>query len=527
MARVTPGQPLEIKAATWNRLLDAADAVAQARLQTTADSDKLRRQSGSVIRVANGTDAAVPMGGVLAIENPIPDLDPDSEATIIAFVRDRTMRGIKPQEEHQGKFVITTTACPQPLDVIEAIAAGIAAVRVDVTSTDHEFADIAVDDVTQLKSTESGAAEILWRETPGTTGVQWCLVRIGGSKSKPHQVELFRPNQPIEKFSSGSATRLTLGGDDALTPTDDTQNVFNASGHKVTPSSLLVAHWQPSSERWIGLAAECCTDDCCSKWIAICICGDRKWLPVDGGEAEWILGDCCDRPGTLSLTLSCAADGETVEVLGEWEFVSDEDTESGIIDLSELCDGTVEELTNLISIEGCTLCDKYGIEAPECDPCIDPCQGDCCLMFDEWVIEPLACDPSKMEVVVDWPTTTRCYPDHEWLEFSVLVKAFAVIGGDDAEIVVRVTREGGHSVGVTGYPDDNQWGLRDGGREIFWSVDILPNNERLMRFRTPIECSTAPKTIDVRLGLVEYDADCPYAGDWFAHARYTLSLCDE
>jgi hypothetical protein len=139
-------------------------------------------------------------------------------------------------------------------------------------------------------------------------------------------------------------------------------------------------------------------DDCCDIKVAICICGVQKVISVNGGTATWDLSECCDCEGaSLTITLTCETSGEppVTTITGSWDYECGETTDSGTIDLTSLCnDEENVELSGLIEIEGCTICDDYRNFVGECEPCVPPDEDDepcedcpaCC--GPEWSIPP-------------------------------------------------------------------------------------------------------------------------------------------
>jgi hypothetical protein len=124
-------------------------------------------------------------------------------------------------------------------------------------------------------------------------------------------------------------------------------------------------------------------DDCCDIKVAICICGVQKVIAVNGGTATWDLSECCDCEGaSLTITLTCETSGEPLvtTITGSWDYECGETTDSGTIDLTSLCnDAENVELSGLIEIEGCTICDDYRNFVGECEPCVPPdeCEENC------------------------------------------------------------------------------------------------------------------------------------------------------
>ena len=64
-----------------------------------------------------------------------------------------------------------------PVWIILAMALGLCPVKITVENEDHAFADVNDGEAATLKSTATGAAQILWKEDG--TGEKWAVVRLG------------------------------------------------------------------------------------------------------------------------------------------------------------------------------------------------------------------------------------------------------------------------------------------------------------------------------------------------------------
>ena len=175
---VSSGQPLNLSATDYNRMLDAADAHAQGKLHGSSDPSA-RTIDAAIVRVHNTTGELIPAGGSMAIDAVIPD--PTIDAFSVAdFVRDMTAKVVTPTIKNPGQFAVALE--PIEIDAVgRAVIDGIAAARVNITDAWHTMADINVGTVNHLRSAPAGAADILYRIDPDATGVQWCVVRVGNT----------------------------------------------------------------------------------------------------------------------------------------------------------------------------------------------------------------------------------------------------------------------------------------------------------------------------------------------------------
>ncbi len=172
LGKVQPGDKLRIPAAAYNAFVDTAMDLRRRQQSQEQGATPEQRQTGIIlIRNDSGEDRA--RFDVLGVQSTVitPTDNPD------AFKAKVVLAGVKPTEaDHKGRFVVLL----EPIKtgkIGRAVAAGVSVARVNVTDTDHKFADVSDNDSGQLKSTDSGAAAILWKESG--MGVKWAVVRIG------------------------------------------------------------------------------------------------------------------------------------------------------------------------------------------------------------------------------------------------------------------------------------------------------------------------------------------------------------
>lgn len=177
--KVRPGDDLNVSATAYNAIIDAAQA--EQRRQLGNDSDpRTTTRDASIIRVKNGTGSDLPRLSVVGLSTPI--FTPTD--SLDAFLREVTFRGIVPTSSHLGKFAILLE--PAATDqVVRAFVSGVCPVMVDVSDADHTCADVDPTQTDALASSETGTAQILWKEGDDdpvyATGPQWAVVRFGPS----------------------------------------------------------------------------------------------------------------------------------------------------------------------------------------------------------------------------------------------------------------------------------------------------------------------------------------------------------
>lgn len=167
--KVQRGQRLSVSARVYNH---AVDLFRQGE-DGGAAAGGLRTAQTGIVLVKNGIGANLGRFSVLGIDGPLfmPDVDGDD------FQRAAAFSGVTPAEEHEGKFVVLA----EPLDVDQigrAYVAGCFPAMVNVIAEADEFADVNPGVTTSLKSTSSGAAKIIWKESG--TGEKLAIVLVGG-----------------------------------------------------------------------------------------------------------------------------------------------------------------------------------------------------------------------------------------------------------------------------------------------------------------------------------------------------------
>lgn len=168
--KVSPGDPLEIRADTFNTLLDAGAFFARMQNRRGAAPSQPARSSETIL-VRNDTGGDLPRFGVVGLSEPV--IDPvDNEEEFFARV---AMKGVVPAAEHRGRFAVLA----EPIRagrLGRAWVSGVCIASVWMNAAGDQFAESKADVVEGLHS-GSGSARILW--VSGDTG--WCsaIIRIG------------------------------------------------------------------------------------------------------------------------------------------------------------------------------------------------------------------------------------------------------------------------------------------------------------------------------------------------------------
>jgi hypothetical protein len=174
---VQPGDPFEIRADTWNALLEGHRRMQSGEL---APGSAAARPDLELFFIKNNTGAALDRFAVVGLGAPLWT----PAAALDSFKQSRiVLAGAVPTTAHAGRFAILKTPAPAG-SIAPASAFGITQCRVNITSTTHTLADVEAGSTARLVSSgTAGAASILWFE--GGTGEQWAVVAIGTRCAAP------------------------------------------------------------------------------------------------------------------------------------------------------------------------------------------------------------------------------------------------------------------------------------------------------------------------------------------------------
>ena len=102
-----------------------------------------------------------------------------------------------------------------------ACAEGLCPVKINVTDEDQQYADISNGETGKLKSSSTGATQILWAE-PGT-GVKWAIVRLAAPEAGPVLV-IITGSSAIAAANNGpgsTTTEWTYSGEQVKESVDE------------------------------------------------------------------------------------------------------------------------------------------------------------------------------------------------------------------------------------------------------------------------------------------------------------------
>jgi hypothetical protein len=176
--RVTPG-PIkgQLSARALNRAQDAANIVLGQRPNGIADGPSAGPAPYTPILAKNSTTGTVNRWGVLSVAGVVFTPSGATGNATQQFQDQPVLSGGLPTGG--SSFVVAVE--PIAAGKIGRVAvAGVVQAKINVVSESDTFATAKDGDLTQLTSSSSGEATILWKES-GTGAGKWALVRFGGS----------------------------------------------------------------------------------------------------------------------------------------------------------------------------------------------------------------------------------------------------------------------------------------------------------------------------------------------------------
>lgn len=164
------GLPTSIR--TWNPIL----AAARAHPTTATPSAGAMQPSGPEIRIA--TDVAVLPGQVLYVDTATePAITPTQSES--SFRKTPVLTGTTFTGTTQPKTAFVVTAAQRAGGIVAAVCSGVAAARINVTDTAHQYAAYK-DGLLTFESSIDGWP-IVWKETG--TGEKWAYVRFASTQA--------------------------------------------------------------------------------------------------------------------------------------------------------------------------------------------------------------------------------------------------------------------------------------------------------------------------------------------------------
>lgn len=178
MQKVRSGEPVRIRAGTWNSFIDAANYVKDREIQRGGKPFRSGVTTGIVL-VQNSEEELRERFSALVLDD-IAVSPAVNEADFIA--RPPVFIGVRMTEEREGKPYVILLAPLKPGEIGRAMLMGIVTAQVKIEDADDEYAVPEPGSSTgALISSSSGVARILWKA--GGSNLQWCVLQLGGAGS--------------------------------------------------------------------------------------------------------------------------------------------------------------------------------------------------------------------------------------------------------------------------------------------------------------------------------------------------------
>jgi hypothetical protein len=170
--KVQAGQRLEIPAVAYNTFIDMARDWLAGQMEAGGGPGADRRQTG-IVPVRNDSGDDLDRFAILGIDGVV-YTPADNED---GFENGPALKGVTPlTPDHLGKFVVLQEPVANGA-IGRACLQGLTPVKVWVSQTHYECADVRDGHEGHLIAAATGAAHILWREEG--TGTKWAFVRLG------------------------------------------------------------------------------------------------------------------------------------------------------------------------------------------------------------------------------------------------------------------------------------------------------------------------------------------------------------
>ena len=240
MEKVHQGEAVNIKAATWNSFLDAADFARRARRLVGAESVP-SGFGGNMVYVRNKCGETIPRFGAVVLADAVIPHDAASEeleCETPAFDGVPAEGGEESESEEEGEKELRPFAVAvEPIadgEIGRALALGVTPAKVEIVHEEDLCAEPVPGSTSgAMRSTNVGYARIVWKEDG--TGEKWCFIRLGASEPRADEKSIdFAVRDPeteededaaktekleIKGFSSKEAEEETLG--DILSKADE------------------------------------------------------------------------------------------------------------------------------------------------------------------------------------------------------------------------------------------------------------------------------------------------------------------
>lgn len=175
-SKVSVGQKIQIKAETWNTLVDVARAYR--RDQPTVENPLgINADAGAGLHclIHNDTGIDLQVYSVLRLTNPVEDIDADPYNAFGG----KAVRGTLPSAGNNSVAITQRSLEAGTFGL--ALFQGITPCKLFLNNASHEYArPVAGNEVYMETTADSGVAKIIWKSTTVVGGLVWALVQLIG-----------------------------------------------------------------------------------------------------------------------------------------------------------------------------------------------------------------------------------------------------------------------------------------------------------------------------------------------------------
>lgn len=176
MRKVTSGEKFQVKAATWNAFIDAANYHKDHQLQLGSGALRGSDKTGIVL-VRNDSGGLLEQFAPVILDDLI--IQPDGAEKEQEFKsRVPVFSGKEVSADNKDMPFAVLQVPLESGKIGKALLLGVTPAKMNIGSESHEYAKL---DATGLVSGGNGRGEILWKESG--TGEKWALLQLGGGGS--------------------------------------------------------------------------------------------------------------------------------------------------------------------------------------------------------------------------------------------------------------------------------------------------------------------------------------------------------
>ena len=230
MEKVHQGEAVNIKAATWNSFLDAAEFAKRARRLVGAEAVP-SGFGGNMVYVRNKCGETIPRFGAVVLADAVIPHDAASEeleCETPAFDGVPAEGGEESESEEEGeKEVRPFAVAVEPIaegEIGRALALGVTPAKVEIVHEEDLCAEPVPGSTSgAMRSTNVGYARIVWKEDG--TGEKWCFIRLGASEPRADEKSIdfaLRDPETEEDEDAAKTEKLEIKGFSSKEAEDET-----------------------------------------------------------------------------------------------------------------------------------------------------------------------------------------------------------------------------------------------------------------------------------------------------------------